>query len=827
MRTKLAILLFSALMATMIVAPSQAQIPGSGWWIYDGDSLYSKIPDVWIAGDSLHFQFAIIDSLVGGGGGGGSCDSSWVSAEADTLTLNDLLNVIGSSQFADDIVADSSFVADSVHARIITADSTIGSSADSSWVSAIADTLTINDLLYVDGSGRFTHNVIVDSTITVDSSYARIGRMLNFIVDNTVTMDSLQSRTGRFTDDLFVDSTLVAESLYVYGDVSLRGNLTVNDTTLCDYFKGYSWIEFYTPARFTYVKADTVDAKISIAPTFSATDFVNTEGYWDIIAGPDSLEWDITNNIYATTDHPLDFLIDEEDTMYCFFQESNNLADYRLIRGTGAGWSSAGTVGNSTGAANTEQVAMCQGSGDSLFVVYGDGTNLCVSVWNGSSFSAIDTLVSGVTYAGSNSDIARESDGTLHIIGSISAGTQIMGYFTGTMGSWSAVDTISTTALTTVGSAIVLDGSNPHVILNTPSGTTQNFTEFYSPAGGWDTNLIWSYYDTHAGCVGGAVMDGDGVIFVSLNAYNGATRVYGNSSGWVQLGGDILSTETSYDYPKIVLNLDDDPIIAEDNHPGIHVYMWNGVSWENISPTTGAANRTIGIDIDSNGSVHIVTRNGTNNYLLYGTKQIDPGMNTGHRNGALLIRTNVKNNAADIYIKTDSTIHIECDSLLMEGPLSISDFDLITASKITEVTNGLVNTFVWSGTITHDSVTAAATSEDIKLISNFPATWKILEIFVDVTEVWDDGGGAISACDLSIGWTGAGYADLMNSQDIYTTVTQLGDAAGEIAYVAVQGGIRPSWSTTTDIYMRFVATGANLSTLTTGVLIVYIVYQIN
>jgi hypothetical protein len=149
----------------------------------------------------------------------------------------------------------------------------------------------------------------------------------------------------------------------------------------------------------------------------------------------------------------------------------------------------------------------------------------------------------------------------------------------------------------------------------------------------------------------------------------------------------------------------------------------------------------------------------------------------------------------------------------------------LSTTNITENINAISHICYWKGTIGHTGVTAVAVAEDIKIIDSFPAKYKILEIFIDNTEVWDDGAGPMTACTISAGWTGAGYADLIATQDILGAVTQIGDAAGELAYVAVQGGIRPSWGATTDIYLRFVA-DQNLSTLTTGELTVYITYQI-
>jgi predicted RecA/RadA family phage recombinase len=70
----------------------------------------------------------------------------------------------------------------------------------------------------------------------------------------------------------------------------------------------------------------------------------------------------------------------------------------------------------------------------------------------------------------------------------------------------------------------------------------------------------------------------------------------------------------------------------------------------------------------------------------------------------------------------------------------------------------------------------------------------------------------------------ANYNDLIQTEDILGAVTQIGDVAGELNYTAVQNGIRSQWSDDTDLYLRFIA-DQNLSTLTTGKMIIYITYQ--
>ena len=150
---------------------------------------------------------------------------------------------------------------------------------------------------------------------------------------------------------------------------------------------------------------------------------------------------------------------------------------------------------------------------------------------------------------------------------------------------------------------------------------------------------------------------------------------------------------------------------------------------------------------------------------------------------------------------------------------------VLKTEGLVEYANARSHIGYWRGTINFSSLVAAALTEDVKFIGGFPAGYKILEILVDNSIVWDDAGGPISAVTLSVGWTGAAYSDLILTQDIYTAVTRIGDAAGELNYTAVQGGIRPSWGANTDLYLRFIAVGGNLNTLTTGRCSIYITYQ--
>lgn len=559
MYVKLAILLLSVL----VVVSSQAQIPSPQWWIYDGDSLYCILPDVWVTGDSLHFVYAGIDSAT--------------------------IAALGAGLFE-------------------------------------VDTLTVNDTLNVKGPGLFEEFVRMNKDLTVDSSL------------------------------------VVGDSSSFYDDVLVKNNLTIEDTTFCDYYMGLSPMHFLSSSYFTYLKADTIDALYQVAPSFSGTDYTNTEGYWNIIAGPDSLEWDITNNIYATTDDVLDFVIDETDTMYVFFQETANKSDYRLLRGTSVGWSSIGTIGTVASTCNATTVSMCQGGGDTLLVGFGNGENAqCFAVWDGSSFSAIDTVSTvGAFVGGKTVDIARESDGTIHYIGAIDNNS--LGYWIGTFGSWSATDTVSITTGAARGAALVIDGSEPHVFIDNIA-SPYGINEYSSPTGGWNITNLWT--GGNPPLVGDAAIDAAGVIYVVSKDHDFGVKVHSNDGGWAQVGGDLWSFNST-EYPHIALNSLGYPTIVMDSSGTIKVATWIVSAWDDISPATGDG-AIVDLAFDSNDDVHIVTRNGVNNFLLYGTRQMDPGFNTGHRNGALLIRTNVQNDAADIYIKTDSTIHMECDTLMIEG----------------------------------------------------------------------------------------------------------------------------------------------------------------
>ena len=717
MRTKLVILLFSILVATTLVIPSQAQIPGAGWWIYDGDSLYVKIPDVWVTGDSLHFAYAVFDSL-----SGVNLDSLG-RIQIDTLTVNDSLNVGGSSLF--------------------------------------------------EGFVRTNKDLTVDSSLVVGDS-------------------------SSFSDDVLIEK-----------------NLTVRDTTFCDYYKGLSPMHFLSPSYFSYIETDTLKALVTIAPSFSGTDFVNTQGYWDIIAGPDSLEWTETSNFVAGAAN-MGQLRSHGDTLYSASRVTTNLYISKRNPSTGA-WSSVASKVVGSG----KCVDFVFGGGDSLHVTWDAGTTTCYACWDGSAWVNENVFLP----TGYRSDravaIARHADGTIYTLGM--SGSYWLQCYTYSGGSWAAPDTVGFANMYTYHPYLYVDGSGTaHVLGNLGSGifkwsrATDNGTTL------WDLETVVGS-DAHGG---GVTIDGnDDVWTFTLNSSTLKGYLFRDQGvGWIPMDTVTVVVRSVPHEVRMACGSDNKPYIVYSTDASvIKVLYWDGSNLLPDDPLTAINHNSPAITF-AGTLLAVMASDGSNEDLFL--KAPDPGMNTGHRNGALLIRTNVQNDAADIYIKTDSTVHIECDSLIIEGPTSITDYALATAAQMTGLGSGIANTFFWSGTITHDSVTAAGLNEDIKLITAFPAKYKIIEIFVDITEVWDDAAGPISAVTLSAGWTGANYDDLIQTQDIFTAITQLGDVAGELNYSAVQGGIRPSWSATTDLYLRFVATGANLSTLSTGELIIYIVYQV-
>lgn len=192
--------------------------------------------------------------------------------------------------------------------------------------------------------------------------------------------------------------------------------------------------------------------------------------------------------------------------------------------------------------------------------------------------------------------------------------------------------------------------------------------------------------------------------------------------------------------------------------------------------------------------------------------------------GVLLDPNTAGQDTVQVGVTGDSDIfHSECSENRFDSWQTITDYALTAGALVTESRDARPISMQWTGQITEADFTAAAVQEDIVIISGFPAKYKITSILIDITQVFDDGGGSISAASMSFG-TAASPAGYLGLTDCYTAITQIGDAAGEVAYTAVQGGIVPSWTATTDLSVRLRVTGGNVVDFTTGIADIYITY---
>lgn len=165
----------------------------------------------------------------------------------------------------------------------------------------------------------------------------------------------------------------------------------------------------------------------------------------------------------------------------------------------------------------------------------------------------------------------------------------------------------------------------------------------------------------------------------------------------------------------------------------------------------------------------------------------------------------------------------ECSENWFDADLKITDYSLTAGALVSETVDARPISMQWTGQITEADFVAASTQEDVLIISDFPPKYKITSILIDITQVFDDGAGAISGASMSFGPT-ADPTSYLDATDVYTAVTRIGDAAGEIAYTAVQGGVIPSWTATTNLYVRLRTEGGNTADCTTGVANIYITY---
>lgn len=191
--------------------------------------------------------------------------------------------------------------------------------------------------------------------------------------------------------------------------------------------------------------------------------------------------------------------------------------------------------------------------------------------------------------------------------------------------------------------------------------------------------------------------------------------------------------------------------------------------------------------------------------------------------GVLLDPNLAGQDTVQVGVTGDSDIyHSECSENRFDAWQTITDYAL-TTGVATESRDARPISMQWTGQITQANFTAAASQEDVLIINGFPAKYKITGILIDVTEKFDDGAGAINGAIMSFGPT-ADPTSYLASSDVYTSTTLLGDAAAEVAYTAVQGGIIPSWSATTNLYVRLRVTGGNVVDCTTGIANIYITY---
>jgi hypothetical protein len=171
-------------------------------------------------------------------------------------------------------------------------------------------------------------------------------------------------------------------------------------------------------------------------------------------------------------------------------------------------------------------------------------------------------------------------------------------------------------------------------------------------------------------------------------------------------------------------------------------------------------------------------------------------------------------------IITDST---STRTLNVDSLVSFSEYALQTEVAI-EITNARPIEMLWVGEITCADFADSSATEEIAVIDSFPAKYRIIEAIIDVTEAWDDGAGAISDCDISLGVTGSD-ASILSLANCYSAPIIVGDVSGEVAYTAVQNGYRLSWSDPTDIIVNLEATGGDVVDLVTGIARIYITYE--
>jgi hypothetical protein len=157
----------------------------------------------------------------------------------------------------------------------------------------------------------------------------------------------------------------------------------------------------------------------------------------------------------------------------------------------------------------------------------------------------------------------------------------------------------------------------------------------------------------------------------------------------------------------------------------------------------------------------------------------------------------------------------------------------VTAGNITQsastgtltLESGSVTTQTYKVSVTRGFSGAALTADVV--IATLPAKTRLISIIADTITTWS--GGGVTACAQTIGTT-LGGTQLIASYDCFTAAITRGLADADMGTsmtraAAVQGGVIPSWSATTPIYLRITTTTANTNALTQGETIVYLITE--
>lgn len=112
----------------------------------------------------------------------------------------------------------------------------------------------------------------------------------------------------------------------------------------------------------------------------------------------------------------------------------------------------------------------------------------------------------------------------------------------------------------------------------------------------------------------------------------------------------------------------------------------------------------------------------------------------------------------------------------------------------------------------------AVTTGNIK-VCTLPARVVVKNVHI----VINTAGGTVTTLTVSLGVTGAAYADMLVAKDAKAAAnTVYGNVTADRGAVNLSGYYMPSFTGTTDVYAQFVSTGGNLSTTTTSTGTVYL-----